>query len=446
MSTNVQTRYAKRGGVHLAFQVRGGGPRDILAIPTGYVPIDCIDDEPSMARFHRRLAAMGRLIRYDASGVGLSDPAVNGLPSLDDWADDALAVLDAVESAEASVFVSVLHTPIGVTLAAKHPDRVKRLVIVNGLARVLHAPDYPAGVPESYFDETTASGTDPDDDGGLLELAAPSVAGDAAFRAWFDRAGNRGASPAMARAMFDVTKRFDVRSLLPTLGVPTLVLHRRDARLISVDHGRYLAEHLPDVRYHELPGEDTLYWVGDTDPMLDEIEEFLTGTRGAGDSGERVLATVLFTDIVESTDRIAELGDRGWRDLLDHHDRVVRRQIERFGGREVNTVGDGFVATFDSPRRAIECASAIRLAVGELGLAVRAGIHTGEIEVRGSDIAGMTVHIGARICALAGPEEVLVSSTLRSLVPGSAFAFEDRGDHTLKGVPEAWRISAVPLA
>ena len=276
----------------------------------------------------------------------------------------------------------------------------------------------------------------------FLAHVAPSVANDPTFRTWFDRAGNLGASPAMAQAMWDSFLAADLRHLLPEIQVPTLIMQRTDNPVWGVGHSRYLAEHIAGAKLVELPGADLLYWVGDTRPILDEIEEFVTGVRG-GCGTERVLATVLFTDIVGSTDRAAQLGDGRWRDLLDRHDQSVRTQIERFRGCEVNSIGDGFVATFDSPGRAIECALAIRDTLKALGIDVRAGIHTGEIEVRGDDVAGMAVHIGARVSALAGPGEVLVSSTVKDLVVGSSVEFDERGEHDLKGVPGTWRLFAV---
>jgi class 3 adenylate cyclase len=275
-----------------------------------------------------------------------------------------------------------------------------------------------------------------------LAMLAPSVSNDPAFRAWWDRAGNLGATPAMARAIMEGLLRTDVRHLLPKVSVPTLIIQRVDLPLDGVGHGRYLAEHIPGAKYVELPGTDTFYWVGDTEAMLDEIEEFLTGVRG-GSGADRVLATVLFTDIVGSTDRAARLGDVRWRDLLDRHDKSVRAQIERFRGRVVKIVGDGVVSTFDSPGRAIACALAVREILRTLDIEMRAGIHAGEIEVRGDDVAGITVHIAARVSALAHPGEVLVSSTVKDLVAGSPVGFADRGEHELKGVPGSWKLLAV---
>ena len=354
-----------------------------------------------------------------------------------------MAVLDAVSSERAAVIAPSGDSALGLMLAAMHPERVSGLVVVNGTSRVAWAPDYPDGIPQSWIDASQRN-TEPDavDQGfDLLAAAAPSVADDPAFRAWWDRAGNLGATPAMARAIWNAWMAADDRHLLPLIRVPTLIILRSDVLIAHGGHGRYLAEHISHSRLVELPGADFLYWVGDTGQMLDEIEEFVTGVRG-GSGAERVLATVMFTDIVGSTERAAKLGDGRWRDLLDRHDQSVRTQIERYRGREVKTMGDGFVATFDSPGRAIECALAIRETLKTFDINVRAGVHTGEIEVRGDDVAGMAVHIGARVSALAGPGEVLVSSAVPPLVAGSGIEFIDRGEHELKGVPGTWRLFA----
>jgi class 3 adenylate cyclase len=319
------------------------------------------------------------------------------------------------------------------------------LVIVNGAARVLQAPDYPIGADPDNAAQFGTVGLEPDafDQGfDVLGIVAPSVARDDAFRAWWDMAGNRAASPSMARAATEIVAQADVRDTLVRISAPTLILHRADVGFIPVDHGRYLAEHIAGSRYVELPGVDSLYWVGDTAPMLEEIEEFITGVRGGYDA-ERVLTTIVFTDIVGSTERAAALGDDRWRDLLDNHDTIIRHQLGRFGGREVNTAGDGFVATFSSPSAAIECADAIVDAVRVLGIEVRVGIHAGEVEVRGTDVAGLAVHICARVAAHAGPGEVLVSSTVRDIVTGSRRRFADRGEHALKGVPGSWQLCAL---
>ena len=399
-----------------------------------------------MARFQRRLSEFCRLIRFDIRGVGLSDRgSASDPPSLRQWADDGLCVMDAVGSERATVFASYRHAPVSVTLASSNPERVRSLVIVNGFARILRAADYPIGIPQSVADEAMRMGAESDavEQGfDTLAVFAPSVVNDSAFRGWWDRSGNMATTPAMARALMRQNFETDVRHLLPEVSSPTLILHRADAAVPSAPSGRFLADHIPGATYVELPGTDSLFWTGDTSGMLGEIEEFMTGVR-SGSGAERVLATVLFTDVVDSTKRAAGLGDEHWSDLLDRHDERVRAEIRRFQGRVVSTAGDGVFATFDSPGRAIECALAIRAALRALDIEVRAGIHTGEIEVRGDDLAGLTVHIGARVSGLAGPGEVLVSSTVKDLVVGSSVEFSERGEHELKGVPGTWRLFAV---
>jgi class 3 adenylate cyclase/pimeloyl-ACP methyl ester carboxylesterase len=442
-----RTRYAKSGDVDIAYQVLGAGPIDLLLYTGAGIPIDCVDDEPSMARFQRRLSSIGRLLRFDTRGTGLSERGSPSTPPThEQWVEDGLAVLDAVGSEQAAVLAPWAHSPVGLLLAAEHPERVSRLIVINGRARTIWAPDYPIGVPQPGVDQGRQMVPEPNavEQGfDLLSFIAPSVAQDPAFRSWFDRSGNLGRTPAMARALLGVHYEADVRNVLPLIRVPSLVIQRA-VSFLGPEPGRYLAEHIPGAKYVEVPGTDLVYWVGDTGPILDEIEEFVTGVRGRS-GAERILATVLFTDIVGSTDRVAQLGDGRWRDLLDRHDQSVRTQIERYRGRAVKTVGDGFVATFDSPGRAIECALAIRETLKALDIDVRAGIHTGEIEIRGDDVAGLAVHIGARVSALAGPGDVLVSSTVKDLVAGSSFEFEVRGDHELKGVPGTWQLFAVTV-
>jgi class 3 adenylate cyclase len=447
-----ETRYARtRQGHHLAYQVMGEGPIDLLVIQSTFLPVDSLDEEPSLARFHRRLASFSRVITFDFRGIGLSDPvAPTSLPTIDQWTEDAVAVLDAVGSERAAVLAPASGSLVGLLLAATHPERVCSLVTVNGTARVNPAPCYDVGEAGLFKRASRLiDGVGIDDVDQLTENAAdlpdminPSVASDAAFRAWWDRSGRRGASPAMAIAITQAVFEADVRRTLPLISVPTLVIHREDERMLGVAHGRYLSDQIPDAKLIVLPGADSLYWVGDAEPMLDEIEEFLTGTRH-GPRTERVLTTVLFTDIVGSTEKLVELGERRWRELLDRHDGAVRKQLTRFDGREVKTIGDGVLATFDSPGRAMQCASAIRDAAQELGLEIRAGIHTGEVEVRGEDIGGLSVHIGARVAAAAGPGEILVSRTVSDLVVGSGVELTDRGEHELRGVPGPWRLYAV---
>jgi class 3 adenylate cyclase len=430
----------------IAYQVIGDGPHNLLMLPAAMVSIDSIDAEPSMHRFHRHLAAFCRVIRFDYRGTGLS----SRIASIDEFglsfcAEDAIAVMDDLGCQQATVFAAGFAAPPGLVLAADYPDRVHTMVIVNGAARMLRAPDYPFGAAVSQGDLLTTVALDlnaVDRGFDVLELAAPTVAHNAAFRSWWDLAGNRAASPTMARAVGKVAVEADVREALTRITAPTLILHRDRCVLVPPEHGRYLAEHITQSRYTELPGTDALYWVGETSSMLHEIEEFITGVRVSIESG-RAVATTMFTDIVGSTEHAATLGDLGWRDLLDSHDNVVRHQLKRFGGREISTAGDGFLALFTSPSTAIECAQAIVDAVHPLGVEVRVGIHAGEVEIRGSDVAGMTVHIGARVAALAAPNEVLVTSTVREMMTGSRRTFHERGEYTLKGVPGQWRLFAV---
>jgi class 3 adenylate cyclase len=435
--------------VDIAYQVFGDGPVDLLVLPGPLIPIDCVDLEPSMYRFHRRLASFCRVIRLDQRGIGLS----SRIPSADMigpewWARDAIAVMDAAGCERATIFAPGFTSLAALVLAADYPDRVNSLVMANGAARTLWAPDYPIGAEIEATDPFTTVGIEPDavEQGfDVLGIIAPSVAADQAFRAWWDMAGNRAASPSMARAFIKKIREADVRDRLERITVPTLILHRDNPDFSPVGHAHYLAEHIAGSHIVELPGEDALYWVGDTAPMLDEIEEFITGVRGVSDA-ERLLTTIVFTDIVGSTERAALLGDDRWRDLLDNHDTIVRHELQRFAGREVNTAGDGFVATFKSPSAALACADEIVDAVRVLGVEVRVGIHAGEVEVRGdlkSDVAGMAVHIGARVAALAAPSEVLVSSTVRDIVTGSRYRFADRGECALKGVPGEWRLCAL---
>jgi class 3 adenylate cyclase len=441
-----RTRYATCSDVDIAYQVFGDGPTDLLVLPGPSIPIDTVDAEPSMYRFHRRLASFARVIRLDQRGIGLS----SRVPSLDVigpkfWAKDAISVMDAVGSEHATVLAPYFASMTGLILAAEYPERVSSLVIINGAARTLRAPDYPIGFEINHGDPYLTVAMEPDavDQGvDLLADMAPSVAYDEAFRAWWDMAGNRAASPSMARAVIEVVRHSDVRDTLARITAPTLIMHRDNPEFTPIANGRYIAEHIAGAHFIELPGADALYWVGDTAPMLDEIEEFITGVRG-GFGAERVLTTIMFTDIVGSTERAAVLGDRRWRDLLDGHDTIVRHELDRFSGREVNTAGDGFVATFTSPSAALACADALVDAVHVLGIEVRVGIHAGEVEARGADVAGMAVHIGARVAALAGPSEVLVSSTVRDIVTGSRHRFGDRGEHELKGVPGQWRLCAL---
>jgi class 3 adenylate cyclase len=438
--------YARSGGAHLAYSVVGTGAVDLLYVSTFTLSIDSLDEEPHSAHYFRRLASFSRLIRFDLRGVGLSDPIDTADPSTPaSAARDIEAVLDAC-TVDRAVIVADSGGIAAIEFAATRPQRVTALVLVNGCARAMADEDYPHGHPREFIESFLEQNPDPNESWTLagdddLALIAPSMRTDAQFRAWWVRASARAASPASARAIIGMTARADVRDRLSEIATPTLVIHRTDNVFLPVGLGRYLGEHIPGARYVELPGADHAPWTVGADEIVDEIEEFVTGQRSGG--GERTLATVLFTDIVDSTGRAAALGDAAWRALLDSHDAIVRSELRRYGGREINTTGDGFLGAFDSPTQAVRCAHAIVASSAAQGIAVRAGAHTGECERRGDDLAGLTVHIAARVAALAASGEVLVSRTVRDLVVGSGFRFIDRGEHDLKGVPESWQLFAV---
>ena len=433
-------RYARNGNVSLAYEVFGEGDRDIL-VTFGWVgSFQSAFDHPAHSRWIERLATFGRVIMWDKRGTGLSErlPA-DRLPTLEERMDDMRVVMDAAGSERAAAVGISEGASLSAVFAASHPDRVERLILVGGFARMLRDEGYEWGAtPEATEAFNRRMGDTWGDNAGLLKLWAPSVADDPVARDYWNRMLVFGATPATAIAWLEMTQETDIRATLPAIGVPTLVLHRADDRIVPVEHARYMAEHIPDARYVELPRADHLWWV-EGDDILDEIETFLTGTTTAYEP-DRVLSTVLFTDIVDSTTKAAELGDRRWRDLSEAHNRAVRRLLERYRGREVKTLGDGFLATFDGPGRAIRCASDLREAVRSVGLEVRSGLHTGEVELNGNDISGIAVNIGARVGARASAGEVLVSQTVKDLVAGSGLAFEDRGEHDLKGVPGPWRL------
>jgi len=433
-----ETRYAKSGDVNIAYQLMGDGPFDLVLI-SGFVShLDLDLDEPRMAYFLRRLASFSRLIRFDKRGTGLSDRP-GGLPDLETRMDDVRAVMDAVGSERAAFLGYSEGGPMSCLFAATYPERTSALVIYASYAKRQDPDDdYPwASTPserQAYAEQMERDwGVDSD-----LGSMAPNA--DAALRAWWARRARAAASPAAARDLVLMNSLIDIRAVLPTIRVPTLVLHRAGDRDSRVEEGRYLAEHIPGARFVELAGDDHFVAI-EANQILDEVEEFLTGTRPVREP-DRVLATVLFTDIVGSSQRAAELGDRAWRGLLAAHNSVVRHELERFQGREVDTAGDGFLATFDGPARAVRCAHAIQAEMAELGLELRAGLHTGEVELVDGKVAGIAVHTGARVAALAGSGEVLVSSTVKDLVAGSGIRFEDHGEHELKGVG-AWRLYSV---
>jgi class 3 adenylate cyclase len=433
-----ETRYAKSGDVNIAYQVVGDGPLDLVLVPGFVSHLDLDWEEPRYAHFLRRLASFSRLIRFDKRGTGLSDRP-GGLPDLETRMDDVRAVLDTVGSERAALLGYSEGGPMCILFAATYPARTSALVLYGTYTKRRDPDDdYPWAATweerQAYADQVEREwGTEAD-----LGTMAPN-ADDAMVRWWRARA-RASASPGAAKALILMNSQIDVRGVLSSLRVPTLVLHRRGDHDSRLDEGRYIAEHIPGARFVELEGEDHVPSI-DSDQILDEAEEFLTGAR-RGPEPDRVLATILFTDIVGSTERASELGDRRWRELLEQHQAVVRRELERFRGREIDTAGDGFLATFDGPARAIRCARAIGNGVLGLGIEVRAGLHTGECEVLGDKVAGVAVHTGARVAGAAGPGEVLVSNTVRDLVAGSGIQFEDRGEHELKGVG-SWRLYSV---
>jgi pimeloyl-ACP methyl ester carboxylesterase len=438
------TRYARSGDVSIAYQVTGEGPLDLLFLPGWISQIEQLWDAPAMRRFLERLTEFNRLILFDRRGTGLSDRLL-GKQTVEQDAEDALAVLDAAGSERAALFTYALGGLVGAWLAAERPQRVGALIMYASVARTTWAPDYDFALVREERDAFAAGNFDRwgETDSPMLRMLAPSRGEDQELARWFARVQRLSASPAEARAMSDAMADVDIRASLPRIGVPTLVMHRRGDEAWNVNHSRYLAAHIPSARYVELEGVDSLPFLGDSNAIVEEIEEFLTGARSGG-ALSRALLSVMFTDIVEATARAARLGDGRWRDLLAQHDAQVRAQLARFGGREVKTVGDGFLATFDGPpSRALRCALAINEAAGELGVELRVGLHTGECELIGDDVGGMAVHIASRVSALAGAGEVLVSGTVFGTVVGGPFTFEDRGYHDLKGVPGRWPLFAL---
>jgi class 3 adenylate cyclase len=436
-----ETRYARNGDVSLAYQVSGQGAFDLVFV-SGFVShVEVMLEDPGVERFMERLGSFARLIRYDKREQGLSD-RTGRPPALEESMEDLRAVLDAAGSQEVAMFGISEGGPMCQLFAATYPARVRALVLYGTYARILEAPDYPIGVPPAALDRWRDGMAKEWGGPASIELFAPSMAGDARFRNWWGRLLRSGSSPGGMVRLMDLYREMDTREVLPAITAPTLVLHRSRDRLAPDRWGRYLGEQIPGARYVELGGTDHIVFTGDQDALLDEVEEFLTGERRVREP-ERVLATVVFGDIVESTERAADFGDARWRDLLAAHDARVREQLERSRGHLVKTMGDGFLATFDGPARAIRFGSAIRDAVRDLGLELRVGVHTGEIERTNGDIGGLAVHIGARVGSAAGPGEVLASGTVKDLVVGSGIRFTDRGAHELRGVPGEWRLYAV---
>lgn len=446
MRQPIDISYARNGDISLGYAIFGDGPVDLVFVPV-FGSLEVVHESPLYARFIRDLSSFARLILVDRRGQGVSDRySPSDLPPLEDLVDDLVAVLDDVGSQRAAFFGYSDSGAHCAMLAATYPERVRGLVLYAVAARGTQAPDYPWQWSEErwreYLDGTRGWGT-PAFALEWVAMSAPSVIGDPREVAWWVRMMRVATSPGAQLAQELVFRDTDIRQLLPAIGVPTLVLHRVDDAVEPVEAGRYVARAIPGAQYVELEGVDHLPWAGDMAALVTEIKHFVEGLREDEEAERnRVLATVMFTDIVDSTAQAAVLGDRRWRELREQHDRVVRGQLARHRGREIKTVGDGFLATFDGPARAVRCARAICETIGSLGVDVRTGLHTGEIELDGDDVAGVAVALGARVGALAGPGEVLVSSTVKDLVVGSGLVFEDRGEHELKGVPGAWQLFA----
>jgi pimeloyl-ACP methyl ester carboxylesterase/class 3 adenylate cyclase len=439
------TQYAKSGDVHIAYQVFGEGPIDLVQVPGSVSHLDLMWEDSGFARYYRRLANFARVIVFDKRGTGLSDRAA-GIATLEERMDDVRAVMDAVGSQQAAIIGLSEGGSMSILFAATYPERTRGLVLYGSNVTGRGDEDFPWAPFRTdeeirkRLDETPWDSADQIID--ALASGAPSVAHDPAIQQWWLRMRRAGASPAATRALAEMNFLIDVRPVLPSIRTPTLVINLTEDRWVPIEAARYIAARIPAAKLAEIPGTDHVFVWQAVEPVVAEIEEFLTGVRPAPEP-ERVLATVLFTDIVGSTEKASAMGDQRWRDLLARHHAVVRRQLQLFRGREIDTTGDGFLATFDGPARGVRCASAIIEETRQIGVDIRAGLHTGEIEIVGNDVAGIAVHIGQRVSALAGPCEVLVSRTVTDLVAGSGLAFEQRGEHELKGVPGRWQLYAV---
>jgi class 3 adenylate cyclase len=440
-----ETQYAHVAGSDtvVAYQVFGEGP-DLVIAPPILSHVEFQWEEPHFARFLTRLASFCRVIMFDKRGTGLSDAMPGGrVPTLEERMDDMLAVMDTVGAERPTLFGYGEGGPLCVLFSATYPDRAMSLILCNATARTLRDDDYPWGWDPNPEENPPWQGmaewgkSVPN-----LERFSPTLVHDESFVKWYLRFQRLSASPSMGRELAKVSDQIDVRRVLPAVNVPTLVMHRKDNMLVSFENGRYLADHIPGAKFVELPGVDHWPWMVGAEDVIEEIFEFVTGHRHEPEV-DRVLATILFTDIVGSTERAAEIGDRRWRDLLEEHYLIIRRELERYRGREIDTAGDGFLAIFDGPARAIRSACSSVQSMKSLGIEIRAGLHTGECELVGNSVAGIAVHIAARVAALASASEILVSSTVKDLVAGSGIQFEDQGTKALKGVPEEWRVFSV---
>jgi class 3 adenylate cyclase len=434
------TQYARSGDVDIAYQVIGDGPHDVVLAFDWGSHLETLAELPAIEDFVGGLARFSRVLWFDMRGIGMSSPVAGGIAPMETWIDDLVAVMDAAGSERAAVVAQGYAAQMAIMAATTRPDLVSGLVLVNGFPRLAWAPDYRSGIPERVQPALLEQIDDLWGTGALAELSFPSASRQPGFVEWWGRVERYGATPRVAVARMETVLQLDVRHLLPLVDVPTLVVHARDNQLVRLDHGRYLADHISGARLLEVDSTD--HFMELDAAATEAIEELVTGSRSGATDHDRVLATVLFVDVVGSTDHAQGVGDERWRRLLDRFEKASRDEIARFGGSLNNTMGDGVVATFDGPARAIRCACRIRDAVRRFGLDVRSGLHAGEVTRRGADVAGIAVHIGARVADAARPGEVLVTRTVRDLVAGSGVTFVDRGEHELKGVPEQWALYA----
>ena len=441
MSAARQVRYADSGGLQIAYEVIGDGPVDIVVAWDHGAHLDMVHEFPPFQRFMDRVAEFGRLIHFDPRGVGLSDP-IESVPPLEVWVEDVRAVLSAVGSKRAALFGGGQAAQLFMLFAAMYPNETSALISFNGYARLRRAPDYPAGVPDDFLTKTTRMYPDLWGTGGLLGMISPYSDSLPKGRESMARLERSSATPGRAARRQEIASDIDVRDVLPVISAPTLVLHVRGDPYIRPGHGQYLAEHIPGATLLEIDGTDHMPASDTVEALVDAIEEFLTGHKPRAVS-RRALMSVAFTDIVDSTKRAAELGDKRWRQLLEAHESLATSEVESADGRLVKFTGDGLMATFDGPARAVQCLRTLGERLDEFDLPIRAGVHTGEVELIGDDIGGIAVHIAARIAALAGAGEILTSSTVRDLVAGSGLEFDDLGEKELKGVPGTWRVLAV---
>lgn len=438
------TRYVKSGDFNIAYQVFGEGDVDLVVVPGWVSHLELDLEDRHYGRFARRLASFSRLIRFDKRGTGLSDRVdPHNLPTLEERIDDVRAVMDGVGSERAALLGISEGGPMSILFSATHPDRTTALILF-GTAATVGAGEDPTGISRRTLEDILRGVEEHWGGPVLVEIFCPSLADDPEYLDWYAKRLRMAASPGAAIGYLKMNLDLDVTDVLGSVRVPTLVMHRTGDRVVPLEAGRYLASNIPGARLLEFAGEDHVPWVGDNESVVGEIEELLTGIRQSTED-DRILATILFTDIVSSTEQAGRLGDREWKELLDRHDEITRRQVERFRGRVVKFTGDGVLATFDGPARAVRCAAALRDDLGNFGMDIRAGVHTGEIEVRGEDIGGIAVHVAQRICSTAGAREVVASSTVRDLVAGSGLTFDDRGLQDLRGLPNQWRAFSVSV-